>query len=223
MIPAGGNRRAGSSRQLKSQRLVVEGCVVGKHKSRQCPEALAYAVEAGPSIGQAKSKPLMHVSRKMLEQLLLCVCQPRLNLLIELGLQLGKGGVDLVGGPAALINREDAILEINARLDRAEHIVRRAKHSAEERKLLSQQFEHSLVGLIPFVQKVDHDNVVLLAVAVAAADSLLNTLRVPRQVVVHDQRAKLHVHAFCRCFGRQHDRCVVTEVLDEGGAQVDRA
>ena len=55
----------------------------------------------------------------------------------------------------------------------------------------------------------------------ATADPLLDALRVPRQVVVDDQRAELEIHAFCSRFGREHDRRVVAEMLDQRGAQID--
>ena len=45
---------------------------------------------------------------------------------------------------------------------------------------------HPYVGLISFVEKVDDDHVMLLTVAVTAADPLFDALRVPGQVVVDD-------------------------------------
>ncbi len=50
----------------------------------------------------------------------------------------------------------------------------------------------------------------------AAADALLDALRVPRQVVVDDQRAELEVDAFGAGFGGNHDRATLLEVLDQG-------
>ena len=60
----------------------------------------------------------------------------------------------------------------------------------------------------------------LLAVAVATADALLNALRVPGQIVVDDQIAELEVDALGRCFGRNHDARFVAEVVDKGGTLV---
>src|SRR6476619_2239725 len=57
----------------------------------------------------------------------------------------------------------------------------------------------------------------------APADPLLNALRVPRQVVVDDERAELEVYPFCSRFGREHDCCFVAEMLDQRSAQIDRS
>ena len=106
---------------------------------------------------------------------------------------------------------------------RAEHFVGGAEDAVEEAELLAQQLEHAAVGLVALVQEVDDDHVVLLAVAVAAADALLDALRVPGQVVVDDQRAELEVDAFGRRLGGEQDRGFVAEVLDQRGAHVHRA
>ena len=74
---------------------------------------LADAVEAGPGIGQAEAEPLMHVAREMLKKLLLRLCQPRRDLLVEFGLELGKSGVDLRGCAAPLVDRQDPFLKID--------------------------------------------------------------------------------------------------------------
>ena len=86
-----------------------------------------------------------------------------------------------------------------------------------------EQFEHAAVGLVALVEEVDDDDVVLLPVAVAAADALLDPLRVPGQVVVHDQRAELEVDALGCGLGGEQDRGLVAEVLDERRAHVHRA
>ena len=57
----------------------------------------------------------------------------------------------------------------------------------------------------------------------ASPDALLDPLRVPRQVVVYDQRAELKVHAFGSRLGREKDRCVVTKMLDQRRSHIDRA
>ena len=60
---------------------------------------------------------------------------------------------------------------------------------------------HPYVGLIAVVKEVDDDHVMLLTVAVTAADALFDPLRVPRQVIVDDLRAELKIHASGRSFG----------------------
>ena len=94
-----------------------------------------------------------------------------------------------------LVDGGDALLEVHAGLDGAQHFVAGAEDALEELELLGQQLEDALVGGVLAVEEVDHHHVVLLAVAVAAADALLDALRVPGQVVVHHQRAELEVDA----------------------------
>jgi hypothetical protein len=75
----------------------------------------------------------------------------------------------------------------------------------EEAELFGEQLQHAAVGGVALVEEVDHHHVVLLAVAMTAADALLDALRVPGQVVVEDQRAELEVDAFGGGFGGQQD------------------
>ena len=65
------------------------------------------------------------------------------------------------------------------------------------------------------VEEVDDDHVELLAVAVAAADALLDALRVPGQIVVHHEVAELEVDALGGGFGGDQNRGLVAEVLDQ--------
>ena len=81
----------------------------------------------------------------------------------------------------------------------------------------------ALVGLVVPVEEIDHDHVVLLPVAVAAADALLDALRVPWQVVVDDQRAELEVDAFGAGLGGDHDLALLAEVVHQRRAHVGGA
>ena len=76
-----------------------------------------------------------------------------------------------------------------------------------------------MIGLIAGVEEVDDHDVEALTVTMAAADPLLDALRVPRQVVVDDERAELQVDAFCAGFGGDHDVGTLAvgaaEVVDE--------
>ena len=74
------------------------------------------------------------------------------------------------------------------------------------------------VGLVVPVEEVDDHYIVLLTVAVAATDPLLDPLRVPGQVEVDDQRAELEVDPFRPGLGRDHDLTLVPEVVDQGGS-----
>ena len=99
-----------------------------------------------------------------------------------------EGGGDFFRRAALLVNGEDAPLKVHAGFDGAKHLVGRAEHAAEQIELLGQQLVNTAVGLVAFVEEVDDDDIVLLAVTMAAADALLDPLRVPRQIVV-DARA----------------------------------
>ena len=60
----------------------------------------------------------------------------------------------------------------------------------------------------------------LLAVAVATSDALLNTLGVPGEVVIDNHGAELEVNPLCACFGGDHDLCFISEPVNECGAHV---
>ena len=45
-----------------------------------------------------------------------------------------------------LIDRENAFLKIDSRLDGSKHLVRCAKHTVEKLELLRKQFEYTLIG-----------------------------------------------------------------------------
>ena len=106
-----------------------------------------------------------------------------------------EGRLDLLGLPALLVDRRDALLEVDAGLDGPEHFVAGPEHAVEQLELLGEELEDALIGRVLLVQEVDDHHVVLLAVAMAAADALLDPLRVPGQIVVDDQRAELEVDA----------------------------
>ncbi len=60
----------------------------------------------------------------------------------------------------------------------------------------------------------------LLTVAMAAADALLDPLRVPRQIVIHNHRAELKIDPFRPRFGGNHDLAFFAEVIDQCRAHV---
>ena len=139
---------------------------------------------------------------------------------VEFLLKLVKLELDLLRRAAFLVDGGDAFLEIHARFDGPEHFVAGPEHAAEEPELLVQQFVHPLVGGVALVEEVDHHHVEFLAVAVAAADALLDALGIPGQVVVDHQIAELQVDALGRRFGGDHDGRFVAEVIDQGGTHV---
>ena len=90
-------------------------------------------------------------------------------------------------------------------------------------KLRFEKFVDAEVGLVALVEEIDDDHVVFLAVTVAAADALLDALRVPRQVEVDDEGAELEVDALGRGLGGDEDFRRIPEGVDERGAGIHRA
>ena len=95
--------------------------------------------------------------------------------------------------------RHDDLGRVGARL--VQHLVRRVQDLAEQIELLAQDLERQALRFVVPGDEVDHRDVALLAVAVAAADALLDALRVPRQVVVDDRLAELEVQPLCAGLG----------------------
>ena len=144
------------------------------------------------------------------------------DLRAQFQLQLVERRLDLLGRAAALVNGGDPLLEIDARLDGPQHFVAGPEDALEERELLGQQLEDALVGLVLPVEEIDDDHVVLLPVTVAAADALLDALRVPGEVVVHHQGAELEVDALRAGLGGDHDLPLLAEVVYQGRPHVGR-
>ena len=90
-------------------------------------------------------------------------------------------------------------------------------------ELSFEKFVDTEVGLVALVEEIDDNHVVFLAVTVAAADALLDALRVPRQVEIDDEGAELEVDAFSGGLGGDEDFCGVAKGVDDGGAGIDRA
>ena len=67
------------------------------------------------------------------------------------------------------------------------HFVACPKHPFKQLEFFGQELKDALVGRIFSVQKVHHNHIMLLSVTMTAPDSLLDSLRIPRQVVVHDE------------------------------------
>ena len=69
-------------------------------------------------------------------------------------------------------------------VDKPENAIRGTEEPFEKLKLLCQQFINAYVRGIPGVAEVDDDDIMLLPVAMATADALLDTLRIPGQVEI---------------------------------------
>jgi hypothetical protein len=53
----------------------------------------------------------------------------------------------------------------------------------------------------------------LLPITMTATDALLDTLGIPRQIVIHDEGAKLKVDPLRSCFCGYHDTPFFTEII----------
>jgi hypothetical protein len=113
----------------------------------------------------------MNVLVEALEQLPPSVVHSGADALIHFFLELQEGSFDLFRRSALLIDREDALLEIDARLDAAEHIVGCAKHAVEQAEFLAEQLKNAPISFIALVQKIDDDNIMLLPVAMASSNA----------------------------------------------------
>jgi hypothetical protein len=177
---------------------------------------------AAGRVGKLDPQPLMNVFIEAFEQLAPRIIQTGTDALIHLLLEPLKSRLDFLRRPAFLIDGEDTLLEIETRFDATQDIIRRTKDTAEQAELLSQQLEHATICVVSLVQEIDYDNIVLLAVTMAPPDALFDALRVPRQVIIDDERAKLKVHSFRGCLRREKDRCLVAKMLNQCGTNIDR-
>ena len=89
------------------------------------------------------------------------------------------------------------------------------EHGAEQLELLAQDLERQRLRHVVLGEEVDDGHVALLAVAVAAADALLDALRVPGQVVVHDGVAELEVQALGAGLGGDEHARAGAELVDQ--------
>ena len=80
----------------------------------------------------------MYVFIEMLEQDSPRVLDTSLNRFVHLRLELPERFCNFFGGPAALVDRENALFEIDTGFNRTKHIVRCSKHSIEQAELVTQ-------------------------------------------------------------------------------------
>ena len=114
-----------------------------------------------------------------------------------------------------LIDAGNSFFEIDARADGAKNLVAGAENTFKKMELLSKELVNSLISCVLFIEKIHHNHIVLLPVAVAATDALLDALGIPREIVVDDQRAELQVDTFRPGLGGNHDTAFIAEVIDQ--------
>src|SRR5690606_20759846 len=132
-------------------------------------------------------------------------------------------GLDLLRLAAVLVNGRDPFLEVHTGFDGSEHFITGPEDTGEEMKLLIEELEHAEVCLVLPVEEVYHHHVMLLPIAVAAADALLDALRIPRQIIIHDEGAELEIDPLRTRLGCDHDAAFLAEIIDERGTHVGAA
>ncbi len=115
----------------------------------------------------------------MFQQCLARGGQTCLNPGVQFRLESVECRLDLIVGAAGLVYLGDPTLYVYAGFQRPQYLVGSPEDPVKEAELLAQQLVNPLVRLVAAVEEVDDDYVVLLAVAMAAADTLLDALRVP--------------------------------------------
>ena len=138
---------------------------------------------------QVDAQLFMHLLVKIFQEALARLVYGLVDLRLQLRLQSVEGGLNLHFGPALLVNPGDPLLEIHARFDTAQDLVAGPEDTVKKLEFLGEQLVDALIGGVALVEEIDHDHVVVLSVAMAPADALLNPLRVPGQVVVdHEEQ-----------------------------------
>jgi hypothetical protein len=117
------------------------------------PEVALVAVERRRRVGGCLLQPLAHRVVEVLEQLRPGRRHRCVDLAGELGLQGVEGGANFVGLAAPLVDVGDPPLEVDARADGAEHLVRGAEDALEERELLVEQLVDPPVRPLPRLRK----------------------------------------------------------------------
>ena len=177
-------------------------------------------MEAAQSVGRLHLDPLNHFLIEVVQQLLMRAGLGFANLALQLLLKLVELQADLLRRAALLVDIDDALLEVDARLDRTQYLIAGPEDTLKELELLCKQLLHANIRCVRPVRKVHHNDIELLAVAMATAKALLNPLRVPRKIVVDDQIAELKIDPLGRCFRGNHDAGFIAEEIDQRGALI---
>src|SRR5690606_1901620 len=209
------NLRQTLRQTMQVEAVIVETGTIPQFSTAQLDQHALEAAAGAATVFGTDAQLVLHFLVEILQQHLSCLDHRLVDLGREIELELLKAGLDFVRVTAVLVDLGDAALEIDTGADGAQHFVARTKLGVEELDLLRQQFGDALVRLVAEIDEVHNHHVVLLTVAVAAPDALLDALRVPRQVVVDDERAELEVDAFGSGLGGNHDFAPLLEVLNQ--------
>lgn len=175
--------------------------------------------DAGLALG--KLEPFLYADIEIFKHLFTHVLHLCADLILQIGLELFKGIVYLGLRAALLIDLPDTPFKIDG-VCLTENVVGCAEDVVKQMELILQQIENADVGIIALINEIDNDDVAFLPVTVTAAYSLLDPLRIPRQVIIDDKRTELKVETFRRSFRGDHDLRLVAEVLNERGTLVRR-
>ena len=195
--------------------VIVKNRFPYKGKASQCPQAFLIETQVAKAFNQMAFQFLTYRLVEIFQQ-----CGSRFdhlvgNLRTQLLLQPIESLLYFLRRATLVIDLRDAFLEVHTVADAAQHLVAGTENSAEELELLIQQFIYTHIGSIAFVEEVDNYHVVLLPVAMAAANALLDALWVPGHIIVHHQRAELEVDALGCRLGGNHPLGAIVYCLKE--------
>ena len=154
----------------------IEVRLTGKLRRCERPKPVFVSVEPLLRFRLCEPQLLMHVFIEVFEELRPGFLERGCDLFVEVFLQLVKGLLNLIGSPASLLDVVDSFSEIDSGFERPKDFIRRPENSIKQPELLVENLENPLVSIISSVDEVDDDDVMLLAVPVAATDPLLNAL-----------------------------------------------
>lgn len=199
---------------------VVELCEGVKEILSKLPKKGLIFAEILFALLETHPELLVYFFVKVFQELL----SGRLHLFADLDvkvlLQLVERRLNFILGPTLLIDVCNPLFEIDTRFYASQYFVTCAEYAAEELKFLRQQLINAEIGSITSVEEINDYDILRLPVSVAASNPLLNPLRVPWHVVIHDKGAELEVDALRRGFGSDHDFCFILKALHNGGAKV---
>ena len=128
-----------------------------------------------------------HILIKVFKQLLARILHRCLDTCIHLLLNLVEGSIDFFRSTALLIDVEHPLLEVNTRLDAAQHLITGTEDTIKEMEFLRKQLEHTHISCICLVDEVENHNIILLSITMASTNALFHPLRIPRQIIIHDK------------------------------------
>jgi hypothetical protein len=99
-----------------------------------------------------------------------------------------------------------------------QNLVRRVQDPTEEIQLLAQNLERQPVRLVVASNEIDYGNIALLAVPMAAPDTLFDALRIPWKIVIDDSVAKLQVQALGAGLGANEHLRTRAKLVHQGKA-----